>query len=174
MISYFHAKYFHDAVTALPFPGSEFIYTGCDDLQYWREFKYRWNGINDMTVIEQDIVVRPDIIEGFEKCPQPWCVYPYGSLTESLGCTRFRKEVQQAVSVESIPNALMALPSHDFGKEIKYLLPLSRLMPTRNLACEHCNSYAICWRHLDVRVSGAVKEKGFSVCIHSPSVRHLH
>jgi hypothetical protein len=174
MISYFHVKYFHEAVAALPFPGTEYVYTGGDDLHYWRQFRDRWIGINDLFAVEQDIVITPEVIDGFAKCPEPWCVYPYGSLTESLGCTRFRKELQRKVPSGSITNSLMSLPSHDFGKEVKYLLPLSRLMPTRNLACEYCTSYGVCWRHLDVRVAGAVKEKGFTVCIHEPSVRHLH
>jgi hypothetical protein len=158
IVGYFHSKYFHDAVAALPFPGAHFIYTGGDELQYWREFRDRWNGINDLMVVEQDIVIRPEIITAFESCESQWCVYPYSGLTESLGCTRFRKEMQEKVQSSTMPHSLIWL-----GR-----------ISTRNIACAVCTESAVCWQHLDLRVAGALKERGYRPCIHSPDVKHLH
>lgn len=45
-----------------------------------------------LAIVEPDIVVRPDVIDAFLNCPEPYCAFPYALLTDvmpALGCTRF-------------------------------------------------------------------------------------
>lgn len=94
---------------------AEWVDVSADDEAYWRTLCEWWERGEDFVVIEHDVVCRPDIIEGFDGCPSPWCAHKYdGMCHEScseawanhLGCTRFRKEIMAAVpdAVSSITN----------------------------------------------------------------------
>ena len=76
-----------------------------------------WERGESFAVVEHDVVCRPDVIEGFETCPEPWCVHPYTPICHEacmeawanmLGCTRFSTELIQACpdAVSSIPPEL--------------------------------------------------------------------
>lgn len=55
-----------------------------------------WESGDSFAIIEQDIRVRADIVDGFLSCPEPYCAYPYSWMTDvgpALGCTRFRAEL---------------------------------------------------------------------------------
>jgi len=85
----------HDA-TWVDVSGSKF--------DYWRVLCDWWKP-RDFTIIEHDVQARPSIFEEFAACPEPWCVFPYSNHTNAdaeawrnmLGCTRFRKEIIEAV-----------------------------------------------------------------------------
>ena len=75
-----------------------------------------WDRGESFAVLEHDVVCRPDVIESFENCPEPWCAYGYGDIchwscmeawANALGCTRFRQE-----ALEAVPDALSSVPSH--------------------------------------------------------------
>src|ERR1700735_3490384 len=75
-----------------------------DQWAYWTAITAHWKGLDDLVTIEQDIEITAEVIPGFDACPEPWCVYEYKPagifgfmLRQSLGCTRFRKELQQKV-----------------------------------------------------------------------------
>lgn len=100
-VLYFYCDYFGEAVRALP-PGTELIYTGVTPYDWWNEFRVRWGTGDDIVTIDQDVVLVPDVVQQFDACPEPWCVFPYPYwhdqfLCHSCGCTRFRKEVQGAL-----------------------------------------------------------------------------
>lgn len=105
-VAYFYAKEEDRAVKALP-AYAEKVYTGEDDLHYWRELKARWNGKDTLVVIEQDIIVRPEVFQGFRKCPHPWCSYGYWRVEmpphspsifyAGLGCTKFSAQFMEAM-----------------------------------------------------------------------------
>lgn len=74
-----------------------------------------WQRGESFAVLEHDVICRPDVIEAFEDCPEPWCTYGYSTIccpgcmnawANALGCTRFRTELMQAV-----PDALSSVPS---------------------------------------------------------------
>jgi hypothetical protein len=155
--SYFYANYWPQAVACLP-AYAEFVYTGNDDHHYWREFKARWNGGDDLLVVEQDMGPAPEMFDAMESCPSLWCVNSYNHLTESLGFTRFRRELQLAVPSDCMPNSVLLLGP----------------VPSRNLSCDYCTASEVCWRHLDIRVSGALKEHGYNPCVHAPDIRTFH
>lgn len=63
-----------------------------------------WNTGQDLIIIEQSIVVRPDVFESFAVCPSLWCTYAYelspGVWTYfSTGCARFSAELQETFPV---------------------------------------------------------------------------
>lgn len=69
---------------------------------YWRVLCRRWYPGEDLIVIEHDVVIRPDVLEQFEACPEPWCSFGYSDMcheacreawANQLGCTRFRAEL---------------------------------------------------------------------------------
>ena len=82
------------------------------DYDYWRVLCDWWI-LDDLTIIEHDVQARPDIFESFEDCPHPWCYFRYDNHTPEnaeawhwgiLGCTRFRKEL-----IEAVPDAVVGL-----------------------------------------------------------------
>lgn len=167
-VCYFYSQPFHEAVISLPLDAF-YVYTGRNDTDYALNLKEYWDiAKHDLMIVEQDIVVREDIIDQFENCPFAWCVFPYNGLTESLGCTRFRQEAIKNINFLDVPNSLMSWPVEEAHRPL-----FSWPSPTRNLPCDHCKLYAPCWRHLDVRLAGALKEKGYRVHVHAPDVRHL-
>lgn len=76
-----------------------FAHVGDDDYAYGRCLERLWEGGRDFAVVEQDIVIRPDVVDAFTACPEPYCCFPYSWSTEvgpALGCTRFRSELLAA------------------------------------------------------------------------------
>ena len=76
----------------------------------------------DLAIVEHDVVCRPDIIETFVNCPEPWCSFTYADICcqdengwspcmeawrNMIGCTRFRAEL-----IADVPNAVSAVPAH--------------------------------------------------------------
>jgi hypothetical protein len=95
---YFYSSDFPEAVAALP-KGTEMIYTGNTPYDWWNAFRKIWGTGDDLVTIDHDVVLVPEVEESFENCPEPWCVFTYGYgeeqlLCHSMGCTRFRKEIQ--------------------------------------------------------------------------------
>jgi hypothetical protein len=124
---------------------------GGDDYQYWRETAARW-GQDDLVTVEGDIGIHEKVIPEFTACPEPWCCYSYqvGSYmcTTGGGCRKLSLPAQQAVTLADI-----AYPVRDIGE------------------CPECA--ALCWRHLDTRITSALMRAGFRVHVHEPPVRHL-
>ena len=81
---------------------------------YYESLSRIWGEGETFATLEHDILCRPDIVEAFETCPEPWCVFGYSEFcheacmdawANELGCTRFRAEVMEAV-----PDALSSIP----------------------------------------------------------------
>ena len=69
-----------------------------------------WARGETFAILEHDVICRPDVIDAFESCPEPWCCFGYHDVHDELfgdmlGCTRFRAEV-----LETVPDALSSLP----------------------------------------------------------------
>lgn len=89
---------------ALP-PGSILADVSGDATDYWRTLRGFWGKQEDLVIVEQDIVPPWNMLEQFAYCPEPWCVFPYAidydqMLCHSLGCTRFRREGNQAIQAQ--------------------------------------------------------------------------
>jgi hypothetical protein len=55
-----------------------------------------WALHRTFAVVEHDIVVNPDTLDGLRDCPEPWCAAPYPFLSGThlgLGCVRFRDDL---------------------------------------------------------------------------------
>jgi hypothetical protein len=94
----------------LALPDGEYVDVSGSDFDYWRVMSDYWEPTYDLRVCEQDVVWRPDVLEAFARCPEPWCVFAYDDYhspedaeawANMLGCTRFRKEL-----IAAVPNAV--------------------------------------------------------------------
>ena len=78
----------------------------------------------DLCIIEHDVVCRPDIIEAFVNCPEPWCSFTYADICcqddngwspcmeawrNMIGCTRFRAEL-----IADVPDAASSVAPADW------------------------------------------------------------
>lgn len=88
---------------------------------WWDRALERHEGI---ATIEHDVVCRSDVVEAFENCSEPWCVFGYADICHvecmegwrnELGCTRFSAELIQAV-----PDALSTPPLGNSGHPITW------------------------------------------------------
>jgi hypothetical protein len=127
------------------------VWTGADDYHYWRETTARW-GTDDLVTIEQDNGIHGGVIPAFTGCPEPWCCFGYeigGYIcTTGGGCRKLSYAVQQQVTVHD----LLGLVG-DVGE------------------CAECA--ALCWRHMDTRITEALRRAGYEVHVHQPDIRHL-
>lgn len=118
------------------------------DYDYYKLLARLWAGKDDVCVVEQDIVVEPDTLYGFDECPNPWCAAQYRYLgSESytgLGCTRFRKEL--------------------FGLYPSIMLDVGEMRDGQHEFRHWC----VCDAFMQIRL----REAGARVCIH-PHVTHL-
>lgn len=155
-------------------PATEYADVSASVFRYWEEITARWNGHADLAIVEHDIVIHYGVMQSFESCPSPWCVYPYmvlgAELDFGLGCTRFRKELMAAVS----PAAIQEVPGCCI-----------RCTPPGGGTAEAAPG---CWAHLDCKISWTLDpvlgaERGWDApvpgpryerCIHRPAVRHLN
>lgn len=87
-------------------PDAERVDVSGDQANYWHEIRDRWNGTEDLVVIEQDNEITAETIPSFEACDQDWCTFAYdgiyGQLDHSLGCTKFSARLQRRFPHETI------------------------------------------------------------------------
>ena len=118
--------------------------------RYFQFFHETWRAGETFLNIEQDIEIHAAVIPSMEKCPEPWCLYPYSGaispgppisnflLKKSLGCTRFSAELLTAH-----PHLLDDVPSRD-------------------------------WQRLDAEVFPRLDWLGYTPHFHWPYVLHHH
>jgi len=130
----------------------EMVETGHDPSAYWHELRRRWNGEDDLMIVEQDNVITAEVIPSFNMCDEPWCCYEYigppgmdidGTgemriLRKSLGCTRFSAQLQEDVPAVTISE----------------------------------NDYFI-WHLLDMRIASMLEIRGYSPHVHG-AIKHVH
>jgi len=106
-----------------------------------------WGRRETFALLEHDVVCRPDVIDAFETCPEPWCSYGYANIchpecqdawANQLGCVRFRKEL-----LDAVPDALSSIPPEGWE-----------------------------WRNLCDRIGERLRAKGFTHHWHHPGVDH--
>jgi hypothetical protein len=101
-------------------PDADIVNVGGDDTAYAREIGLRWDGADDLAVIEQDIEITAAVIPAFGACSEPWCSFWYrgpsfdmgagdlSRLNRSLGCTKFSAALQRAVPWSAITTRPLA------------------------------------------------------------------
>ena len=89
------------------------------DIAYYAALFKWWDIGATFAVLEHDVFCRPDVIDAFDACPEPWCAFPYTPFCHRecwdawgnmLGCTRFRSELLAAV-----PDAVSSIPREGWG-----------------------------------------------------------
>jgi hypothetical protein len=87
-------------------PQAELVDVSGDQANYWNEIRDRWDGTEDLVIIEQDNEITAGTLPSFEACDQDWCTFAYGGiygqLQGSLGCTRFSAAFQRRFPHETI------------------------------------------------------------------------
>lgn len=124
-----------------------------DPADYWDLLASQWEHYSaggPITVVEQDVVPAPGVVDDMERCPRPWCSSPYrlGTgvwLTEGLGCTKFSAKL-----VARHPDLMARVGEIDDDG-----------LPAKD------------WHRLDVRIARVLTQMGYKVHAHRRS-RHLH
>ena len=153
-------------------PGYEAEYVGNDDYAYWREVKRRWNGTEDLVIIEHDIEINETILTGFMQCDQDWCTYAYPIIDDrtwlayGLGCARFSARLQRAVTPEVIEQTYKACWSCEPKR-----MGLFSLQDVLNHGRTVKPEIPGCWRHLDLEIAASCVAAGYACCVHD-FVRH--
>ena len=130
----------------------EYVCTEDDPFGYWREIKSRWDGKEDLVVVEQDVEIHDTVLKEFTECSEPWCCFSYRifgqrNCSVGLGCTKFSAQLQQEVSLD--------------------------ILTERFSRCEFCEGKG-CWWHLDGPMLQFLQSKGYKQHIHQPEVKHHH
>ncbi|HEY8976306.1 MAG TPA: hypothetical protein VIN75_18975 [Burkholderiaceae bacterium] len=116
---------------------------------YWRLLAEQWHEPGDLLIVEHDVGIHADVVEGLTACPEPWCGHPYrigSQLLVCLGCTRF-----SAALKASEPDLLDVVGEDGTGG-----------LPARD------------WRRLDVRLLDELHRRGYRQHEHQPAVTHFH
>lgn len=111
-----HTKILPEVVKAAP-KATVWVDVSESPLAYWESLQQIWWLGEGFTILEHDIICRPDILRAFQDCPEPWCTFVYSDLchqecreayNNQLGCTRFREECLREVqlAVDDIPDEL--------------------------------------------------------------------
>ena len=104
----------HDEVVAAAPPGTIFVDVSSSPLAYWEALCEWWAKGEDFAIIEHDVLCRPDVVEAFDACPEPWCVFSYQGMCHDacreawanmFGCTRYR-----AALIAAVPEAVSSIP----------------------------------------------------------------
>lgn len=74
---------------------------------YARELEKRWDGTDDLMLVEQDKEIGPNTLRDMDGCPELWCGYTYWMYPEphtalsigGFGAARFSSRVREMVSV---------------------------------------------------------------------------
>jgi hypothetical protein len=93
------------------------VWTGDGDDHYWQEIGKRWDGSDDLLIIEHDTEIHDQVVPQFLECPEPWCVFAYeygpkwpGHLIDNaLGCTKFSAELQDTYPTDRIAAEVSAM-----------------------------------------------------------------
>jgi hypothetical protein len=132
-------------------PAAEFVDVSGDDYAYWREIRARWNGTEDLMLIEQDIEILPECVAELEACEHDWCAYAYTiyrnrqRLRMGLGCTKFSARAQRLVNARKIAE--------------------------RFTLCKNCKGQG-CWYHIDGRISELMRDEGLKPHVHGDVIHH--
>ena len=133
-------------------PSTEYVNVKDDNLGYWHAISARWNGTEDLIVIEQDMGVTEDTIPALSSCFSNWCVFSYRIYTLNLmynyglGCVKFSAHLQQ-------------------------MIPLSYIEENFSV-CETCN-LAGCWHSLDTMLKQVFRQNGYDTHVHG-EIKHYH
>lgn len=101
-------------VTAAP-PDAIWVDVSGSDIAYYGAMCDWWSRGETFAVIEHDIECRPDVIEAFNTCTEPWCMFGYAEMCHpecmeawrnAIGCTRFRSEL-----IAAVPDAATNIPA---------------------------------------------------------------
>lgn len=97
-------------------PQVEYTEMGYRHDDYHRFLDGLWRAGDTFLLIEHDIEIHATVASELESCPEPWCVFEYAvsggtMLDASLGCTRFRSSLLQA-----LPNFMGDLPVRDWRR----------------------------------------------------------
>ena len=143
-------------------PKAEYVDTSGSIYAYNEAIASRWDGSDDLVVIEQDKVITADVLPTFEACEESrqhfWCAYSYDvfpppytkEVSIGLGCTKYSWVVQRLVKPE------------------EFLGPDSECLPK----CPHCQGKG-CWLYLDSRIGFAVMNRMIQVSVHG-KIKHHH
>ncbi len=139
------------AALSLHAPKHNQVYVGYYDLAYFHLICQLWVAGDGWINVEHDVVIHATVVEQFETCPEPWCVFgvprhrpPHEPLLASLGCTRFSADL-----IAKVPDMPARLGTWTAGREPGH------------------------WSHLDTAIGEILTVGGYQPHPHTPTVQHL-
>jgi hypothetical protein len=88
-------------------PDIRYINTSAGPTLYAEIFNHLWKTTEgNLITLEHDIEIHAGVVESFEECPEPWCIYSYegpprlGYLSRALGCTKFSEALRREVALD--------------------------------------------------------------------------
>lgn len=138
----------------VPIGSLEMVETSYDTSAYWWELRRRWNGEDDLMIVEQDNVITAEVVPSFNMCDKPWCCYEYQGppgmdtdgtgegriLRKSLGCTRFSADLQDKITAQTISDKDYFV-WHLLDMRIARLLEIHGYEPHVHGSVKHCHKY---------------------------------
>lgn len=122
-------------------------YVGHSEEAYWEVLSRLWRIGETFCVVEHDVIVRPDSLSELAQCSSDWCSFevPYGcGIYAGLSCAKF-----SAALIARHPDTLEKVGERsDEGHLPKH------------------------WCRLDSWLQVVLREKGESMCVHSPPLGH--
>jgi hypothetical protein len=118
------------------------------DTAYAGLLQQLWTAGQTFALVEHDIVIRPEVLDGLADCDRPWCAYAYqlrGQLHAGLGCVKFGADLLRAM-----PHAVSTT-----WAEQTLVHPAGH------------------WCNLDDRLSRVLRRAGVAQHVHTPPVEHL-
>jgi hypothetical protein len=154
-------KTFPEVVGAMP-PSALRVDVSAGPDAYWGALGEWWARGEDFAIVEHDVVIRPDVVEAFDACPEPWCVFGYTPICHEacleawanmFGCTRFRAEL-----MAELPDAVSSIPAER--------------RDWHNL-CDELAGNKIAGVDQPTMRPGSLRAAGYTHHWHRPPVRHI-
>lgn len=125
--------------------------SGSDDA-YWALLQRLWSRGQTFSIVEHDIIVRPDSLDELAGCPSPWCSFEvpfvgsWGDTYAGLGCAKF-----SASLIARAPEALARVAE----------IPGDDVHPAKH------------WCRVDAWLAAVLQVAGETKCVHGPPLEHL-
>jgi hypothetical protein len=152
-------------------------FTG-DAQAYWRAMCERWNGNDDLVVIEQDNVITSEVLPSFAACGQPWCCFYY-PIPRIVDVQVAEDEHGSTAWGDSFVNAVFA-DRDDMDRAGQTGIIINGLGCTKfsaelQLAVPHDTIAGAgqSWDNVDEMISKRLNQAGYGPHLHG-MVRHLH
>ena len=125
----------------------ELVRVSGSDEAYWELLSDLWAKRETFTIVEHDVVIRPDTIDELANCSFDWCAFPIPYLSSThigMGCVKFGVSLMQR-----FPDALdRVAPISDAKHPPKHWCRLDAWLQTRILPMQERHNHTTVLGHI--------------------------